>query len=111
MWELLTEASTFKDYPAATIVHWLQGLAAGWCYVHGHHRQNTSARTYAIFLVMLFLAYEISEQAGIGDKGWEDILNFGFMMHLSAAVTAGYYALRKRIGRGCKPRLGPKESS
>ena len=72
-------------------------------------RQNAAARTYAIFLVMLFLAYEISEQAGIGDKGWEDILNFGFMMHLSAAVTAGYYALRNWRKRGFKPRSERKE--
>ena len=67
--------------------------------MHGHHRDNASARIYAMFIVPLFLVYETVEQLGIGDEGWEDILNFGFMTHLSAVVTAAYYQIKKWICR------------
>lgn len=107
----LNHAANASKWPLQTIQEQAEKMKNLLGELRHPDRQNAAARTYAIFLVMLFLAYEISEQAGIGDKGWEDILNFGFMMHLSAAITAGYYALRKRIGRGLKPRLNRRESS
>ena len=40
MWDILINASTFDAYPVQTIIHWLQGIAAGVLYVHGHHRKT-----------------------------------------------------------------------
>ena len=105
----LNHAANASKWPLQTIQEQAEKMKNLLGELRHPDRQNAAARTYAIFLVMLFLAYEISEQAGIGDKGWEDILNFGFMMHLSAAVTAGYYALRNWRKRGFKPRSERKE--
>ena len=88
--------STFHSYPGATLVHQLQGVIAGWMLVHAHYKGGVALRTYAFALLLMFVGYEALEQAGIQDKGWLDVLNCAVLMHISAAVTWVYHAVRKR---------------
>lgn len=58
-------------------------------------RKHPELKHYALVIILLFLVYEALEQQSIGDDGWKDVLNFAVLLHLSAGITAGYFAFRK----------------
>ena len=98
----LESLSTFADYPLASVIHWCQGAGAGILLVYGMIRKHPELAHYALVIILLFLVYEALEQQSIGDDGWKDVLNFAVLLHLSAGITAGYYAVRKRISTPAK---------
>ena len=99
MLDFLLKDDTFQEYPPQTIIHWLQGALVGWLVIVAHFRQNWHLVGYALIATACFLTYETVEQAGIGDRGWVDILNFTAMLHISALLTWGFFTLKNRYWR------------
>lgn len=102
MWHYLESLSTFADYPLASVIHWCQGAGAGILLSYGMIRKHPELKHYAFAIIAIFIAYETLEQFSIGDDGWKDVLNFAVLLYLSAGITAGYYAVRKRISTPAK---------
>ena len=91
--------NTFTEFPVETIIHWAQGAFVGWLVIVAHFRKHWHLVGYAIIATACFLTYETVEQAGEGDRGWVDILNFTAMLHISALLTWGFYILKNRYWR------------
>lgn len=86
---------TLREYPVATVIHWLQGIVAGNFAVRAHYRRHWHLTGYAALLAVCFIAYETLEQLRIQDRGDVDILNFVMMFHGSGFVTFVYYATKR----------------
>lgn len=99
MFDFLITDNTFAEYPVQTVIHHAQGIVAGFLLVHAHYRGGVAARTYAIVLLGLFVAYELAEQARIADRGDVDILNMAVALHVSALLTWGYHHSRLLISK------------
>ena len=92
---------TWKDYPIATAIHWGQGLLAGWLLAQAHWKRHWHLIGYALLATLCFISYEALEQYRIGDRGDVDVLNFTVMLHVAAALTSLYHAIRRLFSR-CK---------
>ena len=97
MFDFLFADNTFKDYPAQTIIHQLQGLGVGILLIQAHIQKHWHFLGYAAIATVCFIAYETLEQARIADKGDADVLNFTVMVHAGAIATMGYHYARRKI--------------
>lgn len=86
------ELWTFGQYPEATIAHWAQGVIAGFFIARGIAYHRTEFTLTAMCLLILYLAYEISEFADIHDHPSVDIFNFGICAWGGALL--GYLVIR-----------------
>ena len=98
MFDFITQDITLRDYPIPTLIHWAQGALVGILVAQAHFRKHWNLIGYALIATASFLCYESLEQARIGDRGDVDVLNFAMLIHISAACTAIYHAIRKRLG-------------
>ena len=94
MFDFLLADNTFTEYPIQTLIHHGQGVVGGILLVRAHFRGGVGARTYAMVLIALFVAYEALEQARIADRGDVDVLNMAVALHVAALLTYGYYSFR-----------------
>lgn len=90
MLDFILQDITIREYPVPTIIHWLQGLLVGFLLIQGHNKRNWHLTAYGIVAAICFLVYEALEQGRIADKGDVDVLNFTFMVHVSALGTMLY---------------------
>lgn len=97
MFDFLFADNTFKDYPAQTIIHQLQGLGVGILLIKAHVYRHWHFLGYAAIATVCFIAYETLEQARIADRGDADVLNFTVMVHAGAIATIVYHYLRRKI--------------
>ena len=86
---------TFIYYPAAAIVHGLQGALVGILGSRAIIHKEISDAIIALLISLSFFAYEITEQWKINDAAYLDIE----VMWMMALLTAGIYAVIHFWGR------------
>ena len=105
MFDFIVQDLTWSQYPVPTAIHWLQGLLVGFLLVQAHYKEHWHLIGYAALSTLCFLCYESLEQMRIGDSGDIDVLNFTFMLHVSAGITFLVHEI-KRKRRENKPKKG-----
>ena len=85
------ELWTFGEYPLATIVHWLQGIACGALGARGLVSKTPVHVLVAVKLASLFVAYEISEMVKVHDSAHVDIFNFTLCVWIGIVFGLTHY--------------------
>ena len=96
MKELLNFLTDFVKYPAAEIIHWLQGIITGWCAAHGLWKKVSSSAIVALVITISFISYEVTEQWKVDDSAYRDIENYWLMAMLTGIFYTIYHFVDKR---------------
>ena len=110
---------TFIDYPNAATIHALQGVLAGYLITRAIFKKEISDSLCALFIMIGFAIYEITEQWKENDAAYEDFEVFWVAAMLTGLVYTvvhlwWHYFRREplvKIDMGGKFFIGEKDKS